>query len=234
MADGDVAATRPEGAWRRRSYVKFSAKVAREILRRVSAGEALAAVCRDPGMPHRVTVGRWAKAAAPFARGMAQARQAAGWRHANSPGVAYCEDAAAEIFARLCEGEALNRICEAPHLPATSTVDRWRDQVPDFDRAMRLAREIQGERLCERSLEIADAVTTATAYAAKVRLEHYRWLVRAMAPRRFAPVKAMEAEELDGGADGGGRGMTVIVRKFTDPPGVVEASPEERRMVGRD
>lgn len=216
MTDGVEGARLPARA-RGRSYVRFSAKVARAVCRRVAQGEALLSICAEPGMPHRVTVGRWVAAIPVFARKLALARQAAGWTYAAQPGPVFCEDAAAEIFARLCEGESLTRICRDPHLPALSTVSRWRLRDPGFDEAMRLARQIQGERLCDDSREIADAVEPRTAHATRVRLEHYRWMSMVLAPRRIARVRPMSADELDGGAGGeGGGGMTVIVQKFTE------------------
>lgn len=183
MTDEGEGARLPVVARGRRSYVRFSAKLARAVCRRVAQGEALLSICREADMPHRGTVARWAATIPAFARRLALARQKAGWAYEAQPGVQYCEEAAAEIFARLCEGEPLGRICRDPHLPATSTVDRWRTKVPEFDHMMQVARTIQGERLCERSWEIAEAVTPETAYASRVKLEHARWLVPVMAPR---------------------------------------------------
>lgn len=231
MTDGVEGARLP--ARRRRSYVRFSAALARAVCRRVAQGEALLAICAEAGMPHRVTVGRWVETIPAFARRLALARQAAGWAYGAQPGPVFCEDAAREIFARLCEGESLTRICRDPHLPARSTVDRWRLRHPAFDEAMRVARQIQGERLCDYSREIADAVEPRTAHATRVRLEHYRWMSTVLAPRRFGRVKPLGVEELEGGGQGEGQGggMTVIVRQFTElePGETLESLALEQR-----
>jgi hypothetical protein len=232
MADGDgfgVGGPSAKAARRSRPYVKFSAQLARAILRRAALGEPVLSICADDGMPSHNTVTVWARTHAAFGRALARAREAAA---ADDPGEAgFCQDTAREIFARLCEGEGLYRICADPRMPGKSTVYRWRERVPEFDRAVRLARDICAETVCEESLEAARAVTPETASATRVRLEHERWFVRAIAPHRFGPVRAVDPSEL---ASGGEAEMTVIVRKFTDPPGVAEATPEERRRLGLD
>lgn len=208
-------------ARRGRGYVRFSAPVARAIVRRAARGEPVRAICADADMPSPGTVRTWARTLPAFGRALALAREAAAADADEAPG--FCAETATEIFARLCEGEGLRRICEDPRMPGKSTVYRWRARVPKFDKAVRLARDIWAESVCEESLEAARAVTPETAFATKVRLEHERWMVRALAPLRFAPVRALDADDVDGG-----REMTVIVRKFTDPPGVIEATPAER------
>lgn len=213
MTDGVEGARLPARA-RGRSYVRFSAKVARVVLRRAALGEPMLAICRDAEMPTHGTVRAWARKIPVFREALALAREAAAWAEEGETGVrGYCEDTAAEIFARMCRGEALIHICADPKMPGKSTVYRWRERVPAFNRALRVARDIQAETLCEESWEIAQAVTPATAHAARVTLEHARWMVTALAPQRFARVKPRDADELDGAKESG---MTVIVRQFTE------------------
>ncbi|MGA0607902.1 hypothetical protein ACO2Q0_18075 [Phenylobacterium sp. VNQ135] len=229
----DGARLTAKQALRSRAYVKFSAALARRILGRVALGEPLRVICAEAGMPSANTVTVWAKTRAPFGRALALAREAAA---ADDPAnVGFCPDTAREIFARLCEGEPLYRICRDPRMPGKSTVYRWREREPDFDRSIRLARDICAETVCEESLETARAVTPQTAHAVRVRLEHERWFVRAVAPGRFGPVRPQDVDELDwaGGGGGSGGGMTVIVRKFTDPPESLEGLAAETKALYR-
>jgi len=218
----DGARLTAKQALRSRPYVKFSAELARRILRRVAQGEPLLAICAEPGMPTHGSVRNWAKTRKPFGRALALAREAAA---ADDPAnVGFCPDTAREIFARLCEGEPLYHICRDPRMPGKSTVYRWRERNADFDRSIRLAREVWAETVAEESLEAARAVTPETAFATKVRLEHERWLVTARAPRRFGRVRPMDVDDMD---ERGGGGMTVIVRKFTEPPESLEGLAAE-------
>ena len=61
-----------------------------------------------------------------------------------------------------------------------------------------------------------------------MRLEHERWFVRVVAPGRFGPVRPQDVDDLDWAGGAGERGgMTVIVRKFTDPPESLEGLAAE-------
>lgn len=178
-----------------RTYVRFSAKVARAVCRRLATGETMASIDRDPEMPCTATVRVWARAYPRFGEALARARQAGGWADGSdrSQGVArYRPEVGQAICARISAGEALSAICADPDMPSTSTVYRWRAEEPDFAEELRLAREVQAERLCEVGWEIAQAVTPQTAYATHVKLTQLRWMTGALAPRRYGRVKAME------------------------------------------
>ena len=62
---------------RPRPYVQFSAKLARQVCIRPAAGETQVAICADPAMPSRATIGRWARNLPGFARIFARAKAAA-------------------------------------------------------------------------------------------------------------------------------------------------------------
>ena len=215
-----AATTAVAQAPRRRACVRFSAKLARRVCARVGSGESMVSICRDADMPSRSTLTVWARTLPRFGRALRRAQAMGGWSGVGSgrgaqPPSGYDEVAAREIFARLCEGEALTAICADPGMPGTSSVYRWRDAEPEFARMMTLARQVQAERFCDLGWEIASAVTPGDAYATHVKLMQLRWTAAALAPRRFGRLKPVEAEDEDGG-DGGG--LTVIVRRFTDPP----------------
>jgi hypothetical protein len=98
-----------------------------------------------------------------------------------------------------------------PDMPGYSTYFRWQNQFPEFRRAVALAREICALRLAEEGWEDACAVTPATAFATRVKLEHLRWYAGKLAPRRYGALKAMEAD-LGGAARG--KVLHVYTKKF--------------------
>jgi len=192
---GEVVEAAAASPRRRRTHVRFSAKVGRAICARVAAGETVQAICRDEGMPNRSTVTAWAKAWPRFRQVLGRARTLGGWdpeRGGRRSG--YCEVTAMEVFARLCEGEPITAICADPAMPSHSTVMRWRDAEPDFARRLALARQVQAERFCDLGWEIASAVTPGDAYATHVKLMQLRWTAAAMAPARFGRFKPVAAE----------------------------------------
>jgi hypothetical protein len=98
------------------------------------------------------------------------------------------------VYDRLCEGESLTAICRDPTMPSMSTVFYWRRAFPDFNATIRTAREIQAERFCEMSWELAQAAEPETAYLTHVRLTHLRWMAGVMGPKAYR-LKPMEPEK---------------------------------------
>ena len=194
----------PASAGRRRSPVVYTAGLARRICARVAAGEFLAEVCREDGMPNRTAIYRWLARSPRFTAALERARR--DWamserarERAPQPsrlgqGSSYSLAVADEIFERMCEGESVMAICRDPAMPGFSTVYRWRRAFPEFAEAMRVAREVQAEFYCDRGMEIADAVTPQTAHATRVRLAQLRWTAGVMAPARFGRMKPLEPE----------------------------------------
>jgi hypothetical protein len=174
--------------------VPFSEAVAAALCARVAAGESQLSICAEPGMPCRSTLWRWTKQHAEFAEAFWRARVAGGVAQANGPGSSYNEAAAAEIYARLCEGESLTRICADAAMPAMSTVFAWRRRHAAFDAAMRTAREVQAERFCDLGWEIAQAVTPETAKATAVKLGQLRWTAAVLSPKRYGRLKPLDAD----------------------------------------
>lgn len=208
----------------RKPVVRFSAKVGRVICRRVASGESVSSICRGPEMPTNGTVSNWARTLPAFGRALSRAKNAAGWSGATSPGAHFDEAQAVEIYARICEGEPLSKICADPRMPGHSTVYRWRGQIPEFASALRVAREVQAEVLCERGMAVAEAVTPETAYATHVRLTHLRWMAGLLGPKHFGRTKPVEAD-VDEAESGG---FTVVIKRFTDPPELAGDDLSER------
>ena len=197
MAEDGCPQARPAGRWARtKASVHYSPELAKKLCERVARGEVLYAVCRSRGMPTAQSVGRWAREREDFALALLAARRAGG-RPVRADGKSgggvwsYCDEAADEIFARLCEGQSLTAIGRDPTMPCLSTIFYWRRRIPEFEDAVRLAKEIQAERFCDRACELADAAGPETAYLTHVRLTHLRWAAGVMAPRVYR-IKTVE------------------------------------------
>lgn len=194
-----------------RAATAFSEQLAATLCARVAAGESQLSICAEPGMPSRATLWRWVATRPAFAEAFWTARVAGGVAQANGRPSSFCQATADEVFRRMCEGEAITSICADPAMPAFSTVYYWRRQQPGFAEAMRVAREIQGERFCDLGWEIAKQITPESARADRVKLAQLRWTAAILAPKRFGRLKPVE---LDSHWQGGG--MTVYIKRYSD------------------
>ena len=208
MADEAVAVS-----WRR-TPVRYSPEVAKALCERVAAGELLYAVCREEGMPTPAGVAKWLKERPDFAEAFSEARLAGG-RPAGvrGPVYSYCPATADAIFERVCEGESYSAIGRDPTMPSLSTIFYWRRRIAEFETAMQLAKDIQAERFCDMSWELAQGLTPETAYATDVKLKHIRWMAGVMSPKvyRLKPAEPEKAREA----------LTVLIRRFE-----IEEDPE--------
>jgi hypothetical protein len=174
--------------------VRFSQALADLLCARVAAGESQLAICAEEGMPCRSTLWRWTLEHHEFGQAFRRARVAGGVDQANGRPCGYSDQVAAEIYARLCEGESMVSVCEDPAMPAMSTVYAWRRRFAAFDAALRTAREVQAERFCDLGWEIAKKVTPETAKATAVKLAHLRWTAAVLSPKQFGRLKPLEAD----------------------------------------
>lgn len=117
--------------------------------------------------------------------------------------MAFSQDKADAICARLAEGESLNAICKTEGLPAESTIRSWAlDDVEGFAAKYARARELGYSRLAEELLSIADTpkpgqiVTTKADGSEEVKIadmiEHRRlqvdsrkWMLSKMLPKVY-------------------------------------------------
>lgn len=190
----DDAGLPAEGSARVRRYVRYQYALAKAVLKRVAAGESLAAICREPFMPSRNTFRRWANERPTLGLRLERARREAG-RMGTGGMTTYCPVVANEIYTRLCAGESLSAICRDRDMPANSTVNLWRRDVPEFAEAMRMARQAQAEAFCDTGWELAMGATPETAYLTHVRLGQLRWMAAVWSPRTHARLKPAEPEE---------------------------------------
>jgi hypothetical protein len=158
---------------------------------------------------------------------MRLAREAAGLGLGRGLPSTYDAETASAICERLCLGERVKDIMADPDMPGYSTFFRWQNTFPEFREAVTLAREISALRLAEEGWEDACAVTPATAFATRVKLEHLRWYAGKLAPKRYGALKAVAVEDEDDARGGRDGGMTVIVKRFCDITPEEQAAADE-------
>ena len=204
----------PAAAGGRRAAVHYSLRVVRAFLARVASGESQASIFRDPAMPGRGGVEHWVKTRPRFAQRLRHARAVSGHLGKGGSPSTYCPVTAHEIFRRVCEGESVTAICRDPAMPCFSTVYLWRRTFPDFAEAMRVAREVQAERLCDEGWEMAQAATPGTAIVTSVRLAQLRWMMGHMAPRAWGKLKAVEPDIEPLEDSEGAQQVTFVVKHY--------------------
>lgn len=142
----------------------FDPAVAKALLDRLSAGEALAAVVRDPAMPSWRRLRLWRATAPGFAEALGlQAEGKAGIRiqRLRERRRAFDQAAADRIIVGLNRGEGLRALLNGdPSLPSAATVARWRRENREFDALVRLilaawARKRARARLFSEALQEA-------------------------------------------------------------------------------
>ena len=129
----------------RRAMLKF------DILARVSGGESVRAICREPGMPSARTVSDWGRADPRFrqdlwaagqrraARQSQKPQQLRGPRRVKTPRP-WDEAVADQVLIRVMNGAELKTLGQTdPDLPGRGVLARWRREQPDFDAELRFA-----------------------------------------------------------------------------------------------
>ncbi|WP_394760556.1 hypothetical protein [Phenylobacterium sp.] len=169
---------------------RFSAKLVRQVCIRLAAGETQVAICADPAMPSRATIGRWARERPGFARIFARAKAAAcRLGGANSTD---CPVTAHEVVTRVAEGETLTSIAADPAMPSMGSLFYWRKANPEFDDGLRVAREALAERFSDLGWRMAQEATPRTAHLTRVRLSQLRWTAAILSPRSHGRIKPAE------------------------------------------
>jgi len=242
MADGeeDLGALEAPG---RGKYVRWSAPIEAAILARVEGGESLAAVCRGPQMPHASTVHDWVHARPEFACALGRAMQAArvAQRLADRAAAAarlaagrdnrgrwstYTPEMGEEVCRRIAGGESLAAVGRDPEMPCAATILNWAREHEEFGDRYALARAQMADWLFDEAREVSLEATPSTVAVGRLRFDTIRWMTARMAPRKYcerividAGISARRAQDEE--AAGEGRGLTVIVKRFTD------VTPEE-------
>ena len=97
------------------------------IARRIAAGERLAAICAEPGMPERTTVWTWTRRYAWFADEMLRAR-----RQAQGLRVAFREEVGAAFIGHIAAGERVREVLARRDMPGPALYRRWRSGQGHF------------------------------------------------------------------------------------------------------
>jgi len=204
---------------------RFTGEIGAEICLRLASGDSLNAVCRDPAMPSKTAILKWAGRHPEFAEALACARAQGTARAADDrsrklrkhlarlaergrlapdrPG-AYADATAEAICRRLAHGEALVDICRDPDMPSHVTVAAWARRSPGFAYMLEVAREQQAQLKLDLAWRIARDATPATVSLARLRIQTLRWQAARLSPRTFAdkapvpPPHVMDAIRQDG------------------------------------
>ena len=146
----------------------------------------------------------------------------------------FSDEIAAQIVARIAEGEPLAQICRDEGMPDPSTVWRWQQSDEAFAQAIARAREDGFDRIAEGTLEIADdgrndwmekfdkdgqsagwVINGEHVQRSKLRIETRLKLLAKWDPKRYG--EKIQAEH--SGPDGGAIPFETVVRKVVDPQG---------------
>jgi transposase-like protein len=134
----------------------YSLEIADAVIERLTTGQSLAKICRQPGMPSRTTINVWvAMDRDGFAARYRLARQIGHGRVRHVSRTPELEDL---ILAELMSGRSLTDVCLDPEMPCVGTVHSWRAADPDgFGARYHRAREIGAETLADTVVDIADS-----------------------------------------------------------------------------
>jgi hypothetical protein len=234
-----------DGAARARSLAGeslFTAELGAEVCARIAAGASIMAVCRDPAMPHRTTVRKWANRDPVFAgelwAAMRTARlarrvrdgEAAAALAARPPpakggsATSYTWATAEAICRRLTSGESLVAIVRDPAMPCYGTVYNWLKKHAEFADLYVQARQVQADWLFDEAREVSLEATPETVWVGRLRFDTIRWMTARMAPKKYCERLVIDAAIAERRAEDEAyerQPMTVIVKRFTD------VTPEE-------
>lgn len=108
----------------------------------------------------------------------------------------YLPEVAADICAKLAEGESLRKVCERPGTPNKATVFRWLAQHEEFRDQYAKATDTRADALFEEMFEIADDVPAEAAAVAKARLriDTRKWALARMNPKKYGDKVSQEID----------------------------------------
>lgn len=237
---------------------RYAPELGAKIVARVTAGESLALVCRDDGMPCANTVRSWAAAHPEFGetlragyrqarivrrladRALAEARAAMPKRRTSGRVLAYTPELGEAICDRLSEGESLSSIVRDPAMPCYRTVMKWVRRIPEFQDMYVLARQVQADYLFDEARDVAKAATPKGVWVSRLQFDVIRWQTTILAPRKYCErlvvVQGQVAVAAEAAEAAGTSGpMTVIVKRFSDvtEAEVAEAEAHEARLIAR-
>lgn len=97
----------------------------------------------------------------------------------------YTDAIAEEICDRLINGESMRSICRDEHMPDRATILRWLDANEEFAARYARARTMQADFMDDLILDTANATTSETAAADRVKIAAYQWRASKLAPKKY-------------------------------------------------
>lgn len=99
----------------------------------------------------------------------------------------YMREVAADICAKLAEGESLRKVCERPGMPSKTSVFRWLAEHQEFRDQYAKAAETRADAIFESMFDIADSAPEEAAAVAKARLriDTRKWALARMNPKKY-------------------------------------------------
>lgn len=140
----------------------YSELLADEVCARLRKGETIRSICSTQGMPSTDDLTVWAKQSSGFARDYALAHLE------GRPARNYDPEVAEEYCRRLTEGRSMRSVSADKDMPSRETITRWKEQFPEFDRAVTIAYEVGTDDLFERHEELAWETTPENANQKRV------------------------------------------------------------------
>lgn len=200
-----------------RPWRRYRPELDATICARLELGESTMEVCRDPEMPSRESLRRWARQFPEFGARMTAARLKGG-RTARGHRKLWCPHVGRLILHRMAnEGLSLARACVGVGMPCLGTVYRWIHEREDFARGYAQASTLRAHGKFDQIWEIAEAAEPGTAFVARVKIDALKWQCARLAPKRYGPRPEWE------GGPAGGRGADpadeppqprVVIRHF--------------------
>jgi hypothetical protein len=147
----------------------FDPATADAMVRRVSRGETIRGLWKDPAMPGEKVLRRWQRQRPDFAAALKAAWQIAHRRRrASRP---RCTPELTEaIAAHVVRGGSLHSASRAPGMPCYATLYAWKRAKPDFALAIAAAQEERHDRLLDQAMTLAERLTPQTLEADAHRL----------------------------------------------------------------
>ena len=99
----------------------------------------------------------------------------------------YLPEVAADICAKLADGESLRKVCERPGMPSKTSVFRWLAENVEFRDQYAKATDSRADAIFEEMFEIADDAPEESAAVAKARLriDTRKWALARMNPKKY-------------------------------------------------
>ncbi len=101
-----------------------------------------------------------------------------------------------DICEQLANGKSMVQICKPKHMPNRMTVMRWLndERHSTFAAEYARAREMQGDYMDDLILSTANACTTETATADRVKIGAYQWRASKLRPKIYGDKLDIDAK----------------------------------------